>query len=554
MKKGCVPQSISLALALMTALFSPWLPAEARDARPNILLIVTDDMGFSDWGAFGGEINTPHIDKLAREGVRVTNFYTAPTCSPTRAMLVTGIDHHQVGLGTMAEILRPNQLGKPGYEGYLNDRAVTLAELLHDAGYATMMAGKWHLGDGLAQDPSRKGFGQSFVLLEGGASHFDDEWMLFPGYTPTYRENGKRVHVPAGFYSSDAYTGRIIEWLRTQRDDRPFFAYLAFTAPHNPLHVPDDSLSRYTGAYDTGYGALTERRLGKMKDLGIVPRHAVTFPRPAFIPAWEDLPASERKQSARAMEIYAAMVERIDDNVGRLVETLRELRVLENTLVILFSDNGANGAPMTTYPGLSPAWQERNSDNRFENLGKRGSRIGIDPGWALAETAPFRMFKTFISEGGMRSPLIVKGPGVARAGEVSHTVTDVRDIMPTLLDYAGVSHPLSYRGRNVLAMQGKSMAPFLRAETDTVHDVDRVFGFELFGWRGVRQGPWKATWIGPPVGPNDWQLFNLDEDPGETRDLARERPEQLTKLKDLWQHYADEVGLVLPDKPSFTPQ
>ena len=168
--------------------------------------------------------------------------------------------------------------------------------------------------------------------------------------------------------------------------------------------------------------------------------------------------------------------------------------------------------------------------------------------------APFRMFKTFVSEGGIRSPLIVKGPGVARAGEISHAVTDVRDIMPTLFDYAGVSHPRSYQGRNVLAMQGKSMAPFLRAKTHTVHDADRVFGFELFGWRGVRQGPWKATWIGPPVGPNDWQLFNLEEDPGETRDVAREQPEQLAKLKALWQRYADEVGLVLPDKPSFTPE
>jgi arylsulfatase len=389
--------------------------------------------------------------------------------------------------------------------------------------------------------------------MQGGASHFADEWMLFPDYTPIYRENGKRVHLPAEFYSSDFYTDRIIEWLRTQRDDRPFFAYLAFTAPHNPLHVPDDYLFRYAGAYDAGYGALAERRLERMKHLGIVPVHALTFPRPAFIPAWEDLSVSERKQSARVMEIYAAMVEKVDDNVGRLMRALEELR-LQNTLVILFSDNGANGFPMTTYPGLTPAWLERNSDNRPENLGRRGSRIGIDPGWALASMAPFRMYKTYISEGGMRSPLIVKGSGVARAGEISHAVMDVRDILPTLLDYAAVSHPHSYQGRVVLAMQGKSMAPFLRAEKDTVHDDDRVFGFELFGWRGVRQGPWKATWIGPPFGPDEWELFNLDEDPGETRDLARERPEQLTKLKTLWMRYADEVGLVLPDKPSPTPQ
>ena len=228
--------------------------------RPNILLIVADDMGYSDWGGFGGEISTPNLDELAELGARFTQFYTAPTCSPTRAMLLTGIDHHMVGLGSMAEALQPNQQGKPGYEGHINDRAVTLTELLHDAGYATMMAGKWHLGDGIEQDPSRKGFEQSFTLLEGGASHFSDEWMMYADYTPTYRENGERVHVPPEFYSSDFYTQKIIDWLKTKNDDRPFFAYLAFSAPHDPLHVPDDWLNKYTGTYGINVKPRTERQ------------------------------------------------------------------------------------------------------------------------------------------------------------------------------------------------------------------------------------------------------------------------------------------------------
>ncbi|MGC3976713.1 MAG: arylsulfatase [Nitrospira sp.] len=543
-----------LTIVLLWSCLDPGQMADAGSERTNILMIVTDDMAFSDWGTFGGEIRTPHIDALAKEGIRMADYYVSPTCSPTRAMLMTGIDHHMVGLGTMAELLRPNQLGRPGYEGYLNDRAVTLSELLRDAGYATMIAGKWHLGDGLEQDPSRKGFEQSFVLHAGGASHFGDEWMLYPNYTPVYRQNGQRVHLPPGFYSSNFYTDQIIEWLKAKRDDQPFFAYLAFTAPHDPLHVPKDRLSDYKGVYDAGYGALSERRMARMKALGIIPSQTVAAPRPAFVPGWADLVPAEQERQARAMEIYAAMVGIIDDNVGRLVNTLKARGEYEDTLIVIFSDNGANGHTMMAYPGVTEAWLERNSDNRPENVGDRGSRISTGPGWALAGMTPFRMFKTFITEGGMRSPLIVKGPGVARIGEISHVMTDVRDIMPTLLDYAGVSHPRTYQGRTVLAMQGKSMRPFLRAETERVHDADRVFGFELFGWRGVRQGPWKATWIGPPVGPDDWQLFNLDEDPGETRDLARERPERLTKLKDLWQHYADEVGLVLPDKPSFTPE
>jgi arylsulfatase len=516
-------------------------------------LIVTDDMAFSDWGAFGGEIKTPHIDELASEGVRMANYYVSPTCSPTRAMLMTGIDHHMVGLGTMAELLQPNQLGKPGYEGYLNNRAVTLSELLRDAGYATMIAGKWHLGEGPEQDPSRKGFDRSFVLLEGGTSHFGDEWMLYPNYTPVYRQDGQRVHLPPGFYSSNFYTDQIIEWLKAKRDDQPFFAYLAFTAPHDPLHVPEDRLSDYKGVYDDGYDALSERRMARMKALGIVPSHAVAAPRPAFIPGWTDLMPSEQERQARAMEIYAAMVGIIDDNVGRLVDALKMRREYENTLVIIFSDNGANGHTMTAYPGVSEAWLNRNSDNRPENLGNRGSRISVGPGWALAGMTPFRMFKTFITEGGMRSPLIIRGTVGARAGTIGHAIADVRDIMPTVLELAEIVPPPRYQGRDVLPVQGLSMVPFLQGHQEEVHPKDQVFGYELFGWHGVRQGPWKATWIGPPVGANKWQLFNLDLDPGETRDLAGDQPARLSKLKMLWKQYAAEVGLVLPEKPSFRP-
>ncbi len=543
---------LCLALMVIGSLFAQWERAEARDARPNILVIVTDDMGFSDWGAFGGEIHTPNLDRLAAEGVRITNFYTAPTCSPTRAMLLTGIDHHLVGLGTMGEILQPNQKGKPGYEGYLNDRAVTLPELLIDAGYATMMSGKWHLGEAIEQDPSRRGFAHAFTMLEGGASHFADEWMLYRDYTPVYREDGRRIHLPVGFYSSDFYTSKIREWLKAKQDNRPFFAYLAFTAPHDPLHIPDDRLGDYAGVYNAGYDVLARARLARMKALGIVRDDVVPSPRPSFIPAWDALTSQQQAISSRAMEIYASMIKTVDDNVGRLVETLRELDVYDNTLIIAFSDNGANGHAMTDYVDTDAAWLERNSDNRFDNLGRRASRVSVGPGWALAGMAPFRMFKGYVSEGGMRSPLIVKGPGVARNGEISHTVADVRDIMPTVLDYAGVPHAGTYKGREVLPMQGRSMASFLEAKVQTVHDPDHVFGFELFGWRGVRQGPWKATWIGPPVGPSDWQLFNLDQDPGETRDLAHEQPDRLMKLTALWKKYADEVGLVLPEKPSFT--
>ncbi|MCK5391271.1 MAG: arylsulfatase [Deltaproteobacteria bacterium] len=541
--------AINLTLLFVSSLLINYGVAEAKDSRPNILIIVTDDMGYSDWGSFGGEIRTPNLDKLTDEGVRVTQFYTAPACSPTRSMLMTGIDHHMVGIGTMGEIIQPNQRGKPGYEGYINDRAVTMTELLRDSGYSTMMAGKWHLGDGIEQDPSRKGFEQSFALLQGGASHFGDEWMLSANYTPIYRENGKRVHLPADSYSSDFYTQKLIDWLKSKKDDRPFFAYLAFTAPHDPLHVPDDWLDKYKGVYDSGYDELSKKRFAKMKKLGIIPKDTIQFQRPPFIPGWDELSPEERKASARAMELYASMIENVDYNLGRLFSVLKELKVYDNTIIIFFSDNGANGLTMADYPNTGQAWVERNSDNRYENLGKRGSRIAVGPGWALASMTPFRMFKAFISEGGIRSPLIISGPRVEYAGEISHVVADTRDVMPTVLDYANIAHPEQYKSRKVLPMQGRSMLPFLSKKAKSIHAPDKVFAFEFLGLRGIRQGDWKATWISHPFGTSEWQLYNLSQDPGETRDISQEQPDRLNKLIELWNQYAEEVGVILPEQP-----
>ena len=231
-------------VVLLLCVFVGMTDAAAQQPSPNILLIVVDDMGYSDVGAFGGEIETPTIDGLADSGVRFTNFYVGPTCSPTRSMLMSGNDNHVAGLGNMNEAMTPNQVGQPGYEGHLNDRVVSMATLLKDAGYHTYMAGKWHLGEKPEHDPSKRGFEKSFTILQGGASHFDDEWMMYANYTPTYRENGVRTHVPRGFYSTEFYTDKTIEYIDEQGDDAPFFAYLSYTAVHDPLHLPDDWLDR----------------------------------------------------------------------------------------------------------------------------------------------------------------------------------------------------------------------------------------------------------------------------------------------------------------------
>jgi arylsulfatase len=538
-----------IAIAVMAAIVILAGPiALAEDERPNILLIVIDDMGYSDIGPFGAEIRTPNLDRLAAGGVRFTNFYVGAACSPTRSMLLSGTDNHVAGMGNNAEALAPNQIGQPGYEGYLNDRVLSFAIPVQEAGYHTYMAGKWHLGEEPEHDPAKRGFEKSYALLQGGASHFDDEWMMCANYTPIYRQNGVRVHVPKGFYSSEFYTDKIIEYIDGQQDDRPFFAYLAYTAVHDPLHLPDDWLDKYKGAYDEGWDVLRTHRLRRMKDMGLVPEGTTLGPKLPMVPAWDDLDPQQRQLQARRMEIYAAMVENTDFHIGRVLEFLDVSGRLDNTLVIFFSDNGANGAPMHMYPGTDEDWVERNSDNRFENWGRRGSRIAPGSGWAQASVTPFSLFKGFIAEGGIRSPLIVSGPLVKAAGKKSDAFTHVMDMAPTFLEIAGTSHPSSFDGREVAPLRGKSLVPLLTGSRESLRGENDPVGWELLGWRGLRMGHWKITWIDAPFGASEWELFDLSSDPGETTDLSAENPEQLQILLEEWNTYADEVGIIYPEK------
>jgi arylsulfatase len=540
--------SVFIIGALLLAVSVLPSSAEAGSARPNIVFIMIDDMGYSDIAPFGAEIRTPNLDRLAAAGVRFTNFYVGPACSPTRSMLLSGNDNHVAGMGNNAEAMAPNQLGQPGYEGYFNDSVVSVASLLQQAGYHTYMTGKWHLGEKPEHDPSQRGFEKSYTLIQGGASHFDDEWMMGANYTPIYRENGVRVHVPKGFFSSEFYTDKVIEYIEEQEDDKPFFAYLAYTAVHDPLHLPDEWLDKYKGAYDAGWDALREERLERMQEMGLVPEGTVLGPKLPMVPAWDDLPTQQRKSLARPMEIYAAMVENTDYHIGRVLDFLQRSGRQENTLVIFCSDNGANGAPMHAYPGTDEAWVERNSDNRFENWGRRGSRIAEGFGWAQASVTPFRLIKGFIAEGGIRAPLIISGPGVKGSGHMVNAVAHVMDMAPTFLEIAGASYPSKFKGRKVVPLRGKSLGPILAGTSDSVYGEDDPIGWEMMGWRAIRMGKWKITWIDAPFGASEWELFDLSNDPGETRDLSATRPEQLQRLLQEWHEYADEVGVIFAEK------
>ena len=522
-------------------------PVTEAANRPNILLIAVDDMGYSDVGPFGSEIKTPSIDSLAKKGVKLTNFYVGPSCSPTRSMLFSGNDNHVAGLGNMNELLTPNQVGQPGYEGFLNDRVVSVASVLRDAGYHTYMAGKWHLGHEPDQDPSKRGFERVFTMLHGGTSHFDDEWMMYASYTPTYREDGVRTHVPQGFYSTEFYANQIVKYMDEQEDDRPFFAYLSLTAPHDPLHVPDEWLDRNKGRYNDGYNALRTSRLARMKELGIVPDEADLGPWLKLIPQWEKLTAEQKKMEIRRMEIYSAMIENIDHHIGRVLQYLESSGKTKNTLVVFFSDNGANGFEMDSYPGTDEAWVEHNSDNRFSNWGKRGSRIAQGPGWAQASSTPFHLYKNFLAEGGIRSPLIISGPGVAHQGETVDSVAHVMDLAPTFLDLAGATYPATYNDKPVEQPRGKSMVPLLSKKSSTVHGPDEAIGWEYNNLKAIRIGDYKATWIVKPFGPSEWQVFDLSVDPGESKDLSSQNPNLKQRLIDAWDEYAKSVGVVPPE-------
>jgi arylsulfatase A-like enzyme len=520
------------------------------EKRPNFLIIVADDLGFSDLGAFGGEIDTPHLDELAMVGVRMTGFHSAPACSPTRAMLMTGVDPHIAGIGSMLEVAIPGFAGAPGYEGHLNERVVTLPELLRDAGYRTILSGKWHLGQTGSSKPEARGFEQSFAFLPAGGSHYGQgDVNRFATVEALYEEDGVPVEkLPDDFYSSDYFATKLIDYLDRPDDDRPFFAYLPFTAPHWPLQAPDPEIVKYRGRYDDGPAALRVRRLERLAQLGLCDRGVEAHPVVADEPEWNALDAEGKAWSARTMEVYAAMVDRMDQNVGRVVAHLRDTGRYDDTNILFLSDNGAEGAIVEAMPIYGPIIVDRiarHYDNSLDNLGRPTSCVWYGPRWAQAATAPSRLHKAFTAQGGIRVPAFFAGPGVVRQGSVGSVFSTAMDILPTVLEQAGVEPAgARYRGRPVALPRGRSMAGWLEGNADAVHDIDTETGWELFGRRAIRKGDWKALWLPTPLGTGEWQLYDLASDPGEIHDRATEHPGVLDELLAAWHRYVERNGVL----------
>jgi len=532
--------------------------AEQNDKRPNILLIVADDMGYSDMGCYGGEIKTPVLDLLAQQGVRFTNYYVSPTCSPTRSMLLSGTDNHVAGLGMMGEFLSPNQIGKPGYEGVLNTRVASVASLLRESGYHTYMAGKWHLGLEPDQIPHARGFERDFTLLNGGASHFDDQWNIeWQIPKAPYTEDGRPLEkLPKDFYSSKTYTDKTIQFIEEGRKDgKPFFSYMAFTAPHGPLHVPNAWLRRYKNQYDEGWDVIRHRRLARMQELGIVDEGVNVADRLWFLPRASMLAPAVRVMQGRKMELYAAMVEYMDDQIGRVFNYLKQIGEYDNTIIIFFSDNGAEGNDLLAMvAGQVGSMGYLHAQNNFAEMGhnyigRKGTYAEYGPTWAQVSMAPFRLYKGFLAEGGIRSPLIVSGPGVQGTGGWNkEAILHVMDITPTLLELADVKHPSTFEGREVSPLQGKSWVGMLEGKTQSPRDSGDWLGWEMFGNRAIRQGDWKISSLLRPFGTNDWQLFNLAADPGEQYDLSEEFPEKKKELVARWEEYVKTNGVIMGDR------
>ncbi|KAI1780047.1 putative arylsulfatase [Hypoxylon cercidicola] len=544
----------------------------SKEKPPNVLIIVADDLGFSDTSPYGGEIDTPNLQKLADEGIRMTGFHTAASCSPTRAMLLSGTDSHIAGLGCMAEKIRKAPQifkGKPGYEGYLNYRVAALGEILQDAGYFTFMSGKWHLGLEKTLGPHARGFSKVLSFLPGGGNHFNHEPQLYGlNEKPAaifkgdgiWMKDGEFINgstdLPKDFYSSNTFMDHFLDILKERTADertQPFCGYLPFTAPHWPLQAPQEVIKKYRGKYDDGPIALRDSRLQSLIEKGLVPPDV----EPASLhmlntKPWEEMSDEEKRKSSRAMEVYAAMVDLIDVNIGRVRTYLEETGELDNTFIAFMSDNGAEGQLLEALPVLAGYTVEdivkKYYDNSLDNIGNYNSFVWYGPQWAGAATAPSRGAKSHSTEGGIHCPCIVRyPPSLRQGGLVTGAFTTVMDIVPTVLDLAGLKHPSPiFRGREVMPVRGKSWRPILEHPEDQsvqIYKDEDVVGWEQLGIAAVRVGDWKALFLPPPKGPGRWELYDLSKDLGEVHDLAESRPEKLKEMLQHYETYFQETGM-----------
>jgi arylsulfatase len=484
-------------------------PAVAQPKRPNVLIILADDMGFSDIGCYGSEIHTPNLNKLASQGVRFTHFRNTARCCPSRSSLLTGLYSHQAGVGLMVE-----DRGRPSYQGYLNDRCATLAEVLRPAGYRTLMSGKWHVGEHRPHWPTDRGFEKYFGLISGACNYF----RLDEGRQMALDDKPWTPPTDGSFYMTDAIADHAVDYLdQYGRGPQPFLLYTAFTAPHYPLHARPDDIAKYEGRYMKGWDALRKERHQRMVEMGIVDKRWPLTPRDSEAPAWDTV--ADKKAWDRRMAVYAAQIDRLDYGIGRILGKLREIGAEDNTLVLFLADNGGCAEVVDQgKPGVPP--------------GLPDSFLSYGMPWANASNTPFRLYKRWVHEGGVASPFIARWPSVIKGNNsLTHETGHIIDIMPTVIDISGAKYPAA----PIQPMEGKSLLPAFQGKSIG----DRKLFWEHMGNRAALDGKWKLV----SRDPGDWELYDLEADRTELNDLAARMPAKAAQLMGDYNAWAQRCGV-----------
>ncbi|RAJ08178.1 arylsulfatase [Chitinophaga skermanii] len=503
--------------------------AQKKTQQPNIILIMVDDMGWSDIGPYGSEISTPNLDRLAAEGLRLQEFYNNSICAPTRASLLTGQFAHKAGIGYFNV-----NLGLPAYQGYLNRESLTLAEVLKEAGYSTLMSGKWHVGDDSLSWPNQRGFDQFFGFIGGASNYFDIAPYKEKAPPVQLVENNRAINLQPGKYLTDEIAGHAVQFLEEQnKSNKPFFLYVAYNAPHWPLQAQPADIDKYKGKYSIGWDSLRQQRIQRLQKIGLLAPNA-TIPKDPQVPAWESLTYDEKKYWEKKMEVYAAMIDRMDQGIGQILNKLKALKKDKNTLIVFISDNGAQG-------GFIPAGRKRPRSSG--PIGSAGSYDYVEQSWANVSNAALRSYKASAYEGGISSPLIAWYPGKIKANSIAKGTAHLVDLAPTFYELAGAQYPQQYHQVAINPLPGTSLAKLFLAQ----QEINRAspLCWERAGNRAVRSGKWKLVSAYPA---NEWELYDIENDRGETKNLAQQQPQVVAELNAVYEKWAKQNDVIDYDK------
>lgn len=514
---------------------------DSTNQRPNIVLILADDTALMDFGAYGGEASTPNIDRLAKRGMMFTNYHASPMCAPSRAMLITGSDSHLTGVPNLPIFLPPEYISQSGYEGVLNNKVQTIATRLKNNGYRTYMTGKWHLGHTETTLPSKRGFDRTFILDASGADNWEHKpYLATQDAKPPWFQDGELVDLPDDFYSSKTYVDKMISFMKEEEErEDPFFAFIAFQAIHIPVQAPKEFVEKYQGVYDEGWEKMKQRRFEKAKELEIIPADAKLGEILPKFEKWENISAEEKKIASNDMAVNAAMLEAMDFHIGRYIKYLEENGLMENTVFIVTSDNGPEASDPSMVIG-SDQWMWYNENHRDQNrLGEKGYYGFIGPQFASAAAGPNAFFKFYAGEGGLRVPLIFSGKNIPPGK--SKAFSFITDMAPTILDIAGIDYD---EQSSINPMTGHSLFPIIQKDTNQVYAQDEPIGMEAAGQAAIFRGDFKLVRNGKPYGDGIWRMYNLKNDPGETKDLATSNAKLFEDLKIDYKNYTTKYGVL----------